>query len=152
MGRKSALTPEQWAQIERRHLVDGESLNSLATEFGVNESSLRRRKECGRMGASTLPSQKDPSGFVYVISFSDSGDRLFYKIGLTTDLKKRLLAHQCSLPFDVQIVCSYYVADMYSEERLLHSKFSQRRIRGEWFDLWPEELAAIASRSLVGSQ
>ncbi|MBB2928384.1 Hin recombinase [Paraburkholderia silvatlantica] len=43
MGRKSALTPEQWAQIERRHLVDGESLNSLAAEFGVNESSLRRK-------------------------------------------------------------------------------------------------------------
>jgi transposase-like protein len=43
VGRKSSLTPEQWIQIERRHLVDGESINSLAAEFGVNESSLRRR-------------------------------------------------------------------------------------------------------------
>lgn len=43
MGRKSVLTPEQWVEIERRHLVDGESLNSLAREFGVNESSLRRK-------------------------------------------------------------------------------------------------------------
>lgn len=43
MGRKSSLTPEQWVQVERRHLVDGESINSLAAEFGVNESSIRRR-------------------------------------------------------------------------------------------------------------
>lgn len=43
MGRKSALTPEQWATVEHRHIVEGESLNALAKEFGVNESSLRRK-------------------------------------------------------------------------------------------------------------
>lgn len=43
MGRKSALTPEQLVQIERRHFIGGESLNSLAKEFGVNESTLRRK-------------------------------------------------------------------------------------------------------------
>lgn len=43
MGRKSALTPEQWANVEHRHIVGGESLNALAKEFGVNESSLRRK-------------------------------------------------------------------------------------------------------------
>lgn len=43
MGRKSSLTSEQWVAIERRHLVDGESINALAIEFGVNESSIRRK-------------------------------------------------------------------------------------------------------------
>jgi len=43
MGRKSSLTADQWLEVERRHLVGGESLNSLAIEFGVNESSLRRK-------------------------------------------------------------------------------------------------------------
>lgn len=43
MGRKSALTPEQWAEVERRHLVDGESVNSLAKEFGVNEGTIRKK-------------------------------------------------------------------------------------------------------------
>jgi len=43
MGRKSALTPEQWANVEHRHIVGGESINALAKEFGVNESSLRRK-------------------------------------------------------------------------------------------------------------
>lgn len=43
MGRKSALSQEQVVSIERRHFVGGESLNSLAKEFGVNESTLRRK-------------------------------------------------------------------------------------------------------------
>jgi hypothetical protein len=43
VGRKSSLSPEQWLEIERRHVVDGESINALAAEFGVNESSIRRK-------------------------------------------------------------------------------------------------------------
>ncbi|MEX3555272.1 MAG: Hin recombinase [Burkholderia gladioli] len=43
MGRKSALTPEQWTEIERRHLIDGESINSLSKEFRVDESTLRKK-------------------------------------------------------------------------------------------------------------
>src|SRR5450830_372847 len=43
MGRNSSLTPEQWLEVERRHVVDGESINSLAARFGVNESSIRRK-------------------------------------------------------------------------------------------------------------
>jgi predicted DNA-binding protein YlxM (UPF0122 family) len=56
MGRKSSLTPEQWAEVERRHLVDGESINSLADEFGVNESSIRRRIKSGK---ATAPNGKN---------------------------------------------------------------------------------------------
>jgi transposase-like protein len=43
MGRKSSLTPEEWVEIERRHLVDGDSVRSLAKEYGVDEAAIRRR-------------------------------------------------------------------------------------------------------------
>lgn len=55
MGRKSSLTPEQWAEVERRHLVDGVSINALAAELGMNESSIRRK-----IKASKTPSGKSP--------------------------------------------------------------------------------------------
>lgn len=42
MARK-ILTAEQWLKIERRQVIDGESINALAAEFGVNESSIRRK-------------------------------------------------------------------------------------------------------------
>jgi transposase-like protein len=48
MGRKSSLTPEQWAEVERRHLVDNVSINALAAEFGVNESSIRRKLKASK--------------------------------------------------------------------------------------------------------
>lgn len=59
MGRKSSLTDSQWEQIERRHLVDGESINALAAEFGVNDSSVRRKIKPNKAelpnGAKPLP-------------------------------------------------------------------------------------------------
>lgn len=57
MGRKSSLTAEQWIEIERRHLVDGESINALAAEFGVNESSIRRRIKPSKPES---PTRKNP--------------------------------------------------------------------------------------------
>lgn len=42
MGRKSSLTEKQWAEIERR-LLEGEAGRSLAREFGVAESAIRKR-------------------------------------------------------------------------------------------------------------
>lgn len=57
MGRKSSLTAEQWIEIERRHLVDGVAINALAVEFGVNESSVRRRIKPGKAAS---PSGKSP--------------------------------------------------------------------------------------------
>lgn len=41
MGRKSKLSPEQWEEIKRRHIVLGESVNSLAKIYGVNEKTIR---------------------------------------------------------------------------------------------------------------
>jgi hypothetical protein len=53
MGRKSSLTADQWLEVERRHLVDGESINALATAFGVNESSIRRRIKPNKAASSS---------------------------------------------------------------------------------------------------
>lgn len=43
MGRPSKLSPEQWAEIDRRRL-EGESRRSLAREFGISEAALRERE------------------------------------------------------------------------------------------------------------
>lgn len=43
MARKAKLTPDQFAELERRHLIDGESIRSLAREAGIDEKTLRQR-------------------------------------------------------------------------------------------------------------
>lgn len=42
MGRKSKLTESQWEEIKRR-LLEGESGRSLADEYGVSETAIRKR-------------------------------------------------------------------------------------------------------------
>ncbi len=42
MGRKSKLSPEQWAEVERR-LAEGEVRRALAREFGISEGAIRLR-------------------------------------------------------------------------------------------------------------
>lgn len=42
MGRKSALTEKQWAEIQKR-LLDGEAGRVLAREFNISEAAIRKR-------------------------------------------------------------------------------------------------------------
>lgn len=42
MGRKSALTDKQWADIEKRMLA-GEPARALAREFGISEAAIRKK-------------------------------------------------------------------------------------------------------------
>ncbi len=41
MARTSKLTPAQWDEIIRRHIINGESIRSLAAEFNIAESAVR---------------------------------------------------------------------------------------------------------------
>ena len=43
MGRKSKLTPDQWAEIEKR-LLDGEGVRALAAEFKVSPTAISKSK------------------------------------------------------------------------------------------------------------
>jgi hypothetical protein len=42
MSRFSKLSPAQWAELSRRHLL-GEPMRALAREFGIAENAIRRR-------------------------------------------------------------------------------------------------------------
>lgn len=42
MGRPSKLTPQQWAEVERR-LLTGETTRTLGAEYGLAESAIRKR-------------------------------------------------------------------------------------------------------------
>lgn len=78
-------------------------------------------------------------GFVYLIQ-SPTGS---YKIGRTRNPDNRMKTFSVKLPFEVDYICTIESADMYALERQLHKKYASKRINGEWFDLDPEDVAAI---------
>lgn len=80
--------------------------------------------------------------YVYVIR--DANVTGFYKIGKTTNPNRRLNRFGVKLPFDVQIIFVIKTPDHHSLEYGLHTKFADRRVSGEWFDLGFDDLDYIA--------
>lgn len=95
------------------------------------------------------PDEFDSQGFLYVIYLDDSADERYYKIGMAKSFNARFSAHQCSSPFDICVALAYFVGNMRAEEGALHTKFADKRIRGEWYKLDQSDLELIAKRSLL---
>ena len=78
------------------------------------------------------------SFFVYAIG-PENGP---VKIGFTNNLKKRLKAIQTGNSEKIEVFYSEQFdskKDMMEAERILHHTLSHRRLKGEWFDISPED-------------
>lgn len=52
MARKSSTSPETWLEIKRR-IIRGEKVRALGKEYGIDESTIRRKCKDGHKGAAT---------------------------------------------------------------------------------------------------
>ena len=66
-----------------------------------------------------------------------------YKIGFTSTLFRRLSLLDRELPHGVELVESIKTLEPARLERMLHTEFSAKRVRGEWFQLSKEDLKVI---------
>jgi hypothetical protein len=85
------------------------------------------------------------AGFVYIIGSPDG----YCKIGRAKVLDSRLKQIALQLPFKVELIHSIAVADPIQAERVLHRRFADRRMNGEWFALTPEDIDWLKARSDV---
>lgn len=71
----------------------------------------------------------------------------YYKIGRTEgDTKNRLSALQISLPFELVLIKSVKVRDIYQAERYLHELYKDKCVRGEWFNFTDVELEDVIAK------
>ncbi len=73
---------------------------------------------------------------VYIIKTS----KRLYKIGKTKDLQQRMTSYHTHLPSDFRVIRQYMASNMDELEEALHIVFQHRRVRGEWFELLPDDL------------
>lgn len=59
----------------------------------------------------------------------------WYKIGKSNDASIRVTELGILLPFRIEVIAVWKVANHHEAERLLHEQFAQKRINGEWFNL-----------------
>lgn len=84
-----------------------------------------------------LPSTATP-GYVYLIR-SPHG----FKIGKTVNIKSRTRLFEVKLPFPISVEHYSWFEDYSTAERQLHATFHNKRLKGEWFDLSPSDIAHI---------
>ena len=72
-----------------------------------------------------------------------------YKIGVASDVFNRLAALQTGNPFPLRIAECYEFSNSEVIEKALHQKFSNRRKRGEWFDLSQKDLLVLEKLCLL---
>lgn len=81
---------------------------------------------------------QDNSGFIYILSGGG-----YFKIGLTTNITRRISEIEPRLPFTTELMHTIHVKDMYIAEEYLHEKFAHKRSNGEWFKLDDADIAWI---------
>jgi len=89
-----------------------------------------------------MKSLDEGSCFVYLMKDESNG---FHKIGISNDPRYRERTLQSEKP-TIELLCkkeypSRKIAESF--EKALHSTFSDKRLRGEWFELSPEEVIEI---------
>jgi hypothetical protein len=65
----------------------------------------------------------------------------FYKIGITDNIKKRMVALQTGNPYELSLVKTYRAVTTFEGE--IHDMFVRQKVRGEWFQLDTASLEVI---------
>jgi len=95
---------------------------------------------------SEVPCVEKTDGFVYMIKEQYSKN---YKIGKTFDVPRRHREIAFELPGDLQKIHSIHTDDPTGIEAYWHKRFENRRTKGEWFALTPDDIRAFKRRKFM---
>ena len=87
---------------------------------------------------------KTTAGIVYLLERTDKPQ---YKIGVTTNIERRLNQLVPKMPFEVTVANKIKSNDIYGSEAKLHKKYKDKHINGEWFALDKKDVKYIKSIS-----
>lgn len=104
----------------------------------VTEDELEKAKEIIH-SVFSQPSE-DSWSYLYLVK---SGS--FYKIGYAFDLDSRLTSLQSGNPLVLTVEYARKVKNAQQTEKLLHTRFSNKRVRGEWFFLTDDDVVILKS-------
>lgn len=150
-----------WVPVKSEYLSGATSLRSIAASHGISPAGILKRARRDSWGPRGVVERKPvvlvpesakregpKPGFVYVV-YIDTGLERLYKVGLSENFRDRMSSHQTSSPFELCVACAYFTGDMRGEERHLHTRFEDQRVRGEWFRLSHADLVELSARALL---
>lgn len=84
--------------------------------------------------------QRNHFGGGYVYLLKDIEITGYCKIGKTTQPFHRMKAFGVQLPFETELIHVIECRNLHQTETQLHTRFADKRKRGEWFDLTTEDI------------
>lgn len=130
----------------KQFMSEQEIENYLEEESTNNNEHLIYREEHWKSSKNKTNGEKieDSSGFIYII-YEEVKET--YKIGKAKHVRDRLDHFNVKLPFDFEIIYEIPVSDRHKAEKILHNKFEESNVDGEWFDISKKEIRTIFNNS-----
>lgn len=82
----------------------------------------------------------DNRGYIYLLV-----TRFSTKIGYSKNFTSRLNSLMTGLPLEPESIHCWNIPGAKKEEKRLHEKYKDKRVRGEWFDLSEDDVLSIAT-------
>jgi hypothetical protein len=141
---KAASSIRHFIDYEALRLIDHRLrfLNDMDNDVLIPQDiwlSIQAYLEPDRPRKSSAVNQTQ--GYVYLIQ-STSG---YFKIGKAKDVQNRLKTFEVKLPFEVDLLHSIECDNYNQAESQLHERFKTKRVKGEWFNLTPDDVNYIKS-------
>lgn len=133
------VTYEKYLALECEYIEQGyrtSPINIIA--HLVDEAMLGRNATLDEPQKTQWRPHEIKAGFVYLLK---SGT--LYKIGASSKVGARIKRLTSILPLGGTLVCTIRTNNMYQLERELHEQFDDKRVKGEWFELTNQDVAAI---------
>ena len=102
----------------------------------------------GKMSERSQPDAKSKRGYVYLLDGPDG----LYKIGRTKRLNQRVLGISLLMPFQPSLLHSIACEDHGAAEAMLHARFAEVRVNGEWFRLNASDVTYIKAILTISAE
>lgn len=138
------LEEKGWIGVDRRVREDGMTVQCVRVFESQEEREVwQQEEEKAWMFSVFAWMEKGPRpGFVYLLKSPSTGH---WKIGRTRNPADRRKTFNVKLPFDVEYEHLIPSNDMNKAEAMLHAKYADKRLDGEWFDLDDNDIDWIKS-------
>jgi len=112
-------------------------------KYMKNNSFWKGQNELMVNNARKSNSKARPDGFLYFIKLNGFD---IYKIGVTSNLKRRLYDIDSNSPFGIKLINSFFFKNVYEMEEMIHDNLKGNNVRKEWFSLDKEYLEVIINQ------
>lgn len=95
--------------------------------------AFRGQSELMAKNARLSNSKTRPDGYIYIVM--QKGFEGVFKIGVSSNPKRRVWDLDSANPFGVELIYKAYFKNVYNLEECIHDSFKENLLRKEWFKL-----------------